>query len=53
MGNSRELKQIVSPWLAAGAVNGVIKTIRLPKQGTHKALPTDGAKLSPREMGDY
>ena len=31
-GNSRELKQIVSPWLAARAVNGVIETIRSPKQ---------------------
>ena len=31
-GNSREPKQIVSPRLAAGAVNGVIETIRSPKQ---------------------
>ena len=32
VGNSREPKRIVSPWLAAAAVNGVIETIRSPKQ---------------------
>jgi len=31
-GNSREPKLVVSPRLAAGAVNGVIETIRSPKQ---------------------
>jgi len=32
VGNSREPKWIISPRLAAGAVNGVIETIRSPKQ---------------------
>ena len=31
-GNSKEPKRIVSPWLTAGAANGVIETIRSPKQ---------------------
>ena len=31
VGNSREPKRIVSPWLATGAVKGVIETIRSPK----------------------
>ena len=52
-GNSREPKRIVSSWLAAGAANGVTEIIRSPKQWTHKALPTDGAKLSLQKMGDY
>ena len=32
VGNSREPKRIVSPRLAAGAVNEVTETIRSPKQ---------------------
>jgi len=31
-GNPKEPKRIVLPWLATGAVNGVIETIRSPKQ---------------------
>jgi hypothetical protein len=31
-GNSREPKRIILPWLTAGAANGLIETIRSPKQ---------------------